>query len=91
MPEGDFIACCDAPMYYVSIDPSGRLDWQTNEIHYAGVRTHIIEVLSGRASNAYKDFLRRLGISYIICGGESLDNALVLEKLKFLQHALHGL
>ena len=81
VPQGDFIACRDAPMYYVSLDPSGRLDWQFSELHYAGVRTHIIEVLSSRASNAYKDFLRRRGISYIICGGEALDNALVLEKL----------
>lgn len=42
----------------------------------------MLEVLTGRASNAYKAFLRERGISYIIAGGESLDYALALRKLK---------
>lgn len=81
VPEGDFIADPSAPMYYVSIDPSGRLAWQQNRFDYGGVSSHIIEVLTARASNAYKDFLRRLNISYVIAGDDALDNALVLHKL----------
>lgn len=81
VPEGDFVAGHDASMYYVSIDPSGRLAWQQNRFDYGGVSSHIVEVLTGKASNAYKDFLRRLGISYLIAGEETLDMALVLHKL----------
>lgn len=81
VPEGDFIAEGDASMYYVSIDPSGKLGWQQNYVTYGNRESHIIEVLTEQASNAYKDFLRRLGISYFIAGEETLDKALVLHKL----------
>ncbi|MBE2321090.1 dihydrofolate reductase family protein, partial [Solirubrobacter sp. CPCC 204708] len=37
-----------------------------------------------QASNAYKDLLRRLSISYIVAGKDRLDNALVLHKLATL-------
>lgn len=46
----------------------------------------IIEILTGKASNAYKAFLRRLGISYIIAGETGLDYGLAMEKLKVLFH-----
>ena len=68
VPEGDFIADVDASMYYVSIDPSGRLGWETNSFYYGNVTSYVIEVLTKKASNAYKDFLRRMNISYIIAG-----------------------
>lgn len=84
VPEGDFIAKANAPMYYVSIDPSGRLAWQENQFDYGGLSSHIISVLTAKVSNAYKDFLRRKNISYIIAGEETLDNALVLHKLATL-------
>ena len=44
----------------------------------------MVEVLTEEASNDYKAFLRRLGISYLIAGQDSLDYALALEKLKTL-------
>ncbi|MBE1237577.1 RibD family protein [Phaeovibrio sulfidiphilus] len=81
VPEGDFIAEPDAAMYYVSIDPNGRLGWQDTVVDYGGVRAHVISVLTEKAGNAYRDMLRRHGISYIIAGEERLDNALVLHKL----------
>ena len=80
---GDFVAE-KAPMYYVSIDPSGRLGWETNTLTYVDTTAHVLEVLTERASNAYKAFLRRLGISYIIAGKESLDYGEALAKLKQL-------
>lgn len=43
-----------------------------------------MEVLTARASNAYKAFLRGMGISYILAGEETLDYAVALEKLKGL-------
>lgn len=84
VPEGDFVAAPNAPMYYISVDPSGKLGWEKNELTYIDTTAHIIEVLTGKASNAYKAFLRKLNISYIIAGQDSLDYALALTKLKTL-------
>jgi len=82
VPGGDFVAVNNAPMYYVSVDASGKLAWQSNELKYENRPTaHIIEVLTGKATNAYKDFLRRMNISYIIAGNDGLDCKLASEKL----------
>lgn len=83
VPEGDFVAK-QAPMYYVSVDPSGRLGWESETLVYETTTAHVVEVLTGKASNAYKAFLRGLGISYILAGEETLDYAVALEKLKDL-------
>ena len=83
VPEGDYIAK-QAGMYYVSADPSGRLGWKNSTLTYVDTTAHVIEVLTEKASNAYKDFLRRLGISYIIAGAEALDYELAMSKLKNL-------
>ncbi|SJM70064.1 RibD family protein [Gulosibacter sp. 10] len=84
VPEGDFVAVQDAEKYYVSIDPSGRLGWESPDLTYRTTHAHVLEVLTGRASNAYKAFLRKLGISYVIAGEEELDRDLLLAKLKEL-------
>lgn len=42
--------------------------------------------MTGRASNAYKAFLRRLNIPYIIAGEDTLDCALAMNKLFRLFH-----
>lgn len=74
----------DAGMYYVSVDPSGRLGWKSCKLTYEDTHAHVLEVLTGKASNAYKAFLRKLGISYIVAGEDTLDYELTLEKLKKL-------
>lgn len=81
VPEGDF-AAKQTDMYYVSIDPSGKLGWESDTLTYEDTSAHVLEVLTGRASNAYKAFLRKLGISYIIAGEEELDYNLAMSKLK---------
>lgn len=81
VPDGDYIAEHDATMYYVSIDPSGKLDWQDNVVDYGGIDSHVIEVLTEKVGDPYRDFLRRQGISYLIAGEDSLDMVLALEKL----------
>lgn len=86
VPDGDFIANPDAGMYYVSVDPSGKLGWKSCELTYIDTRAHVLEVLTQKAGNAYKAFLRKLGISYIIAGADLLDYGLVLKKLKELFH-----
>lgn len=85
VPDGDFVAVGNAPMYYVSVDASGKIGWKENSLKYANRPTaHIIEVLTEKATNAYRDFLRRMNISYIIAGKEQLDCRLASEKLKAL-------
>ncbi len=84
VPEGDFVAKPDAPMYYVSVDPSGKLGWKSCDLTYIDTHAHVLEVLTGKAGNAYKSFLRKLGISYIIAGEDTLDYGLAMEKLKEL-------
>lgn len=83
VPEGDF-AANKTDMYYVSVDPSGRLGWESSTLTYADTTAHVIEVLTGKTGNAYKAFLRKLGISYIVAGNETLDYELALKKLKEL-------
>ena len=90
VPEGDYVADFDENIHYVSIDPSGVLGWDKNYIIYQDTRAHVIEVLTNKASNSYKDLLRKLGISYIIAGDTTLDYEVLLEKLKklFIQEGL---
>ena len=84
VPEGDFVEKSNATMYYVFIDPSGRLGWKDNTLTYVDTTAHVLEVLTEKASPAYKAFLRKRGISYIIAGKDTLDYEIALEKLKNL-------
>lgn len=81
VPDGDFIVKSDIPMYYVSVDPSGKLGWKSNILHYEDTTAQVIEVLTEKASNAYKAFLRNLNIAYIIAGEKELNYSLAMEKL----------
>ncbi|MGY3702960.1 5-amino-6-(5-phosphoribosylamino)uracil reductase [Vagococcus martis] len=86
VPEGDFILPKKTDKYYISIDTSGKLGWQSNTLKYKDTTATVLEVLTNKVSNAYKDFLRRKEISYIIAGEDSLDIALLLDKLKNVFH-----
>ncbi|MBQ9972575.1 MAG: RibD family protein [Firmicutes bacterium] len=80
VPEGDFIAEKNAEAYLIALDRKGTLGWQQNFVPYAGVKQHVISVITEQVSNAYKDFLRRMGVSYIICGDKDLDFEMIVEK-----------
>ncbi|MDL2264467.1 RibD family protein [Synergistaceae bacterium OttesenSCG-928-I11] len=84
VPEGDYVARRDAAMHYVSVDPSGRLGWKSNELVYQDTKAHVVEVLTGKATNAYRAFLRKLEISYILAGEDTLDIPLAMKKMKDL-------
>ncbi|MGO1945020.1 MAG: dihydrofolate reductase family protein, partial [Ancrocorticia sp.] len=60
--------------------------WDSPDLNYAGTKAHVLEVLTDKASNSYKAFLRGLGISYIIAGERELDYQLAMSKLKNLFH-----
>ena len=82
VPEGDYLAQPDFGMFYVSVDAYGRLGWKDAALHYADTTAHVVEVLTEQVSNAYRAFLRKKGISYIVTGKERLDYSLMLSKLK---------
>src|SRR5699024_2717070 len=80
VPEGDYVADEEAPMYYLSIDPRGELAFEENTYGYGNAPAHIVEILTEQASNAYKDFLRKKKISYIIAGKDTIDYDVMLDK-----------
>lgn len=85
VPDGDYVAVKGARMHYVSVDASGRIGWDTNTLKYKDrPAAHVIEVLTEKASNAYRAFLRKKQISYIVAGKVQLDCKLAVEKLKAL-------
>lgn len=69
-------------MFYVSVDPHGKLGWESSHLHYVDTTAHVVEVLTEQVGNAYRAFLRKQGISYIIAGKTELDYGLALSKLK---------
>ena len=79
--DGDYLGESIENMYYVSIDPSGKLGWQENTLTYGDTKAYVLEVLTEKASNRYKAYLRRLHIPYIIAGKDELDKALLTQKL----------
>lgn len=81
VPDGDFIVPNTNPKYYFSIDPHGRLGWESNQLHYNDTTATVVEVLTNQASNAYKAFLRQKQISYVIAGDTVLDAPLAISKL----------
>ena len=84
VPDGDYIADKSAERYLVALDRTGKLGWNKNYVEYAGARQHIISVLTNQVSNEYKAFLRSLGISYVICGEDSINFDLLFDKLAVL-------
>lgn len=81
VPDGDYIVKPLSSMYYVSVDPNGKLGWKENTLTYVDTTASILEILTEKASNEYKAFLRRKNISYIIAGNDQLDYKMAMEKL----------
>ena len=76
-----------AEMYYVSLDIQGEIGWQSGTFDNRGRgEAHVIEILTEATSAAYKAYLRRRGVSYILAGKDELDCRLALEKLYELFH-----
>lgn len=81
VPKGDFIAAPDAPLYYFAVDGSGKLAWQENSFRYFDAEAHVVELISGSVGDAYKAYLRSIGVSYIIAGDDRLDMAEAVRKI----------
>jgi 2,5-diamino-6-(ribosylamino)-4(3H)-pyrimidinone 5'-phosphate reductase len=74
----DFIAEPDADSYALTIDPSGKIRWQSNSID----DDHVITVLTERVSDDYLSFLQSRGVSYVFGGRTRVDLSKVLVKLR---------
>lgn len=87
VPEGDYLAeGSRLGQFFIAVDGKGKLAWQDNMAEEGGVKRHIVEILMEAASNGYKDFLRRKGISYLICGKDSVDLEMACQKIKEILH-----
>lgn len=82
VPPGDFLAEHDETIHYFAIDRAGKLAWSRNTITYFDTSAHVVEIIPESVSNAYKDFLRRMNVSYIIAGKEELDFAAAVSKIQ---------
>lgn len=85
--EEDYITSLGAKRYYIAIDRKGEIGWTKQTASYGGQEATVIEILTDQAGNGYKNFLRRHGIPYLICGKTEVDFSLMLNKL----HQFYGL
>ncbi|EAX93776.1 RibD C-terminal domain containing protein [Trichomonas vaginalis G3] len=83
VPDGDFIAEGAKVPFLVVLDSTGKDGWNQSHVNMPlSPTTTIIEVLSEKASPQYRNYLRRLNISYIISGKEHVNIVPVVQKLK---------
>lgn len=73
----DYIAPGEHSSYAIAIDANGKLNWETNEIG----GDHVVTVLTKRVSTGYLAALRSQQVSYLFSGRDTIDLALVLDKL----------
>lgn len=86
-PDGDFIADDRAELYYVSVDVDGEIGWESGVFCNKGREpAHVVEILTASTSAAYKAYLRKTGVSYIIAGEKTLDCEMAMKKLHELFH-----
>ena len=85
--DGDFIADDRAELYYISVDVDGEIGWESGIFRNKGrAPAHVIEILTSSTSSAYKAYLRKTGVSYIIAGEKKLDCRMAMKKLYDLFH-----
>lgn len=85
VPDGDFVARTDSPLYIVAVDVLGEIGWESATYQrQGGPDGHIIEILTEQTPQAHRAYLRERGISYILVGRDTLDCAVALQKLRQL-------
>lgn len=82
VPDGDFVADDRAELYYISVDVDGEIGWESGTFRNKGrAPAHVIEILTASTQAAYKAYLRKTGVSYIIAGEKRLDCETAMKKL----------
>jgi len=81
--EGDYIAPKTNGRYFVTFDTNGILRWKKPTISFYPEHgdLNLIIIVNESTPKEYLGYLHELGISYLICGTESVDVASVLTKL----------
>lgn len=77
IPREPHFARTDADCYAISIDPHGRVGWQSDE----ALGAHVVEVLTESVEDDYLAYLQSVGVSYFFAGREALDLAQVVDTL----------
>lgn len=81
-PADDYVAPHGEGSYLVAVDPTGLLAWRSGTFRRAGrPDAHVVTLLSGSASPAYRAFLRDRGVSYVTAGERGLDLAAAVARL----------
>lgn len=83
-PREDYLVQPEAELFFVSLDPAGKVAYQTGIIEKKGRKAHAVEILCEAVSDDYLHDLRAKGVSYLFAGQDSLDLQLALVKLKDL-------
>lgn len=85
VPDGDYAAETEWDLYYVSLDTLGEIAWDSGIYKRAGrPDSHVIEILTESTPLAYRAYLRKQGVSYILAGTNTLDCKIAVQKLKQL-------
>jgi len=77
-----FVADKNASTFAIAVDPKGKLGWNRSEID----GDHIVEILTELVSDAYLQYLRDKGISYLFGGKDRIDFEAILQQLYTLFH-----
>ena len=83
----DFIAKEKGNFYVIAFDIEGEIPWKENKgkfLEEFGRKqvSHILEVVTEKASKEYLTYLRSIDITYIIGGKEEIDMNYVLQRFK---------
>lgn len=80
----DYVAPHDGNLYMFGIDTKGTLRWDSNTIKLTNIQTpvHLVIVTTTSTPNAYRSYLKRKQISYIIAGTDDIDFNRALKKMK---------
>ena len=81
-PREDYIAQPEAELFFISLDPTGRVAYQSGIIEKKGRKAHAVEILCENVSDDYLHDLRTKGVSYIFAGWDAIDPKTALEKLR---------
>lgn len=69
VPRTDHFVERNADQYAISIDPQGRVAWNSN----TALKSHVIEVLTGQVADDYLAYLQSIGVSYVFGGKTGID------------------
>lgn len=74
----DHIADAEATSFAIGADAKGKLRFRKSDVD----GDHVVLLVTKKASDAYLGHLQDAGVSYLICGEESIDLDRALDKLR---------